>query len=60
MTKITRRTVVQGGLAAAAVITAPSIVRGQSKPSAARTVRAVFHGDSPTYAPIRTTATRSA
>ena len=60
MTKITRRIVVQGGLAAAAVITAPAIVRGQSKPSAARTVRAVFHGDIPTYDPIWTTANMSA
>jgi peptide/nickel transport system substrate-binding protein len=60
MSKITRRIVVQGGLAAAAVITAPAIVRGQSKPSAARTVRAVFHGDIPTYDPIWTTANMSA
>jgi peptide/nickel transport system substrate-binding protein len=60
MAKITRRTIMQGGLAAAAVITAPAIVRAQSKPSAARTIRAVFHGDIPTYDPIWTTANMSA
>jgi peptide/nickel transport system substrate-binding protein len=60
MTKITRRAALQSGAAAAALIAAPGIVRGQSRPAAARTVRAVFHGDIPTYDPIWTTANMSA
>ncbi len=60
MTKITRRTALQTGLATAAIVAAPSIVRGQAKPSAAKTVRAVFHGDIPTYDPIWTTANMTA
>lgn len=60
MTRITRRGALQTGIAAAAVVGAPSIVRGQAKPSPARTVRAVFHGDIPTYDPIWTTANMTA
>jgi peptide/nickel transport system substrate-binding protein len=60
MIKLTRRTMVKGSLAATAFIAAPSIVRGQTKPAAARTIRAVFHGDIPTYDPIWTTANMSA
>lgn len=60
MSKVTRRTVVKGGLAAAAIVAAPAIARAQSKPAAAKTVRAVFHGDIPTYDPIWTTANMSA
>ena len=60
MTKVTRRTVVQGGLAAAAVIAAPSVVRAQARPSAANTIRMVPHGDVPTYDPIWTTANMAA
>ncbi len=60
MTRITRRIVVQGGLASAAVIAAPAIRRARAQPSPARTVRAVFHGDIPTYDPIWTTANMSA
>lgn len=60
MFKITRRGALQGGLAVAASVGAPAIVRGQAKPSAARTVRAVFHGDIPTYDPIWTTANMTA
>ena len=58
--KITRRTALQTGIAAGALIAAPAIVRAQAKPSAARTVRAVFHGDIPTYDPIWTTANMTA
>ncbi len=60
MLKITRRGALQGSVAAAATVAAPSIVKGQTKPSAARTVRAVFHGDIPTYDPIWTTANMTA
>jgi len=60
MTKITRRTVVKSGLTAAALVAAPSIVRSQARPPASRTIRAVFHGDIPTYDPIWTTANMSA
>lgn len=60
MSKVTRRTVMKGGLAAAAIVAAPAIARAQSKPAAAKTVRAVFHGDIPTYDPIWTTANMSA
>ena len=60
MTKITRRTALQTGIAAGAVLAAPSVVRAQAKPSAAKTVRAVFHGDIPTYDPIWTTANMTA
>src|SRR5205823_14705876 len=57
MTRITRRTVIASGMAA---IAAPAIVRAQPRPSAARTIRAVLHGDIPTYDPIWTTANMSA
>jgi peptide/nickel transport system substrate-binding protein len=60
MSKLTRRSVVKSGLATVAFIAAPSIGRGQQKPPLARTVRAVFHGDIPTYDPIWTTANMSA
>jgi len=60
MPKLTRRIVVQGGLATAAIITAPAIRRARAQPSPAHTVRAVFHGDIPTYDPIWTTANMSA
>jgi len=60
MSRITRRTVLEGGLAAAAVAAAPAIARAQGKPSVAQTVRAVLHGDIPTYDPIWTTANMSA
>ncbi|MCC6472031.1 MAG: ABC transporter substrate-binding protein [Alphaproteobacteria bacterium] len=60
MFKITRRGALQGGLAVAASVGAPAIVRGQTRPSAARTIRAVFHGDVPTYDPIWTTANMAA
>src|SRR5260370_11653079 len=60
MPESARRSVIKGGIATAALIAAPAIVRGQTKPAAARTIRAVFHGDIPTYDPIWTTANMSA
>lgn len=64
MTKITRRSVVKGGMAAAAALAAPlaapSVVLGQAKPGAAKSVRAVMHGDVSAYDPIWTTANMSA
>jgi len=61
--KTTRRTFIKASLATATVSgagLAPSIVQGQARPSAARTIRAVMHGDIPTYDPIWTTANMSA
>ncbi len=60
MTKYARRTIIKGGIATAALVAAPGIVRGQTRPPASRTIRAVFHGDIPTYDPIWTTANMSA
>ncbi len=60
MTKITRRTAIRTGTAAATLLGAPSIGRAQSKPAANRTIRAVFHGDVPTFDPIWTTANMAA
>ena len=54
---ISRRTAVGAGLA---LVTAPAIVRAQSRPSPARTIRAITHGDVPTYDPIWTTANMAA
>ncbi len=58
--KTTRRTMLQTGLAAAGAASAPGVLRAQSRPPASRTVRAVMHGDIPTYDPIWTTANMSA
>ena len=60
MTRITRRTAIGSALAAVSMTGAPGVVRAQSKPAANRTVRAVFHGDIPTFDPIWTTANMSA
>ena len=60
MTKITRRSVVKGGLAATAAMVAPSVVLGQARPGTARSVRAVMHGDVSSYDPIWTTANMAA
>ena len=60
MTKIDRRTLLHGGLAAAAFAAAPSIGRAQTRPPASRTIRAVFHGDVPTFDAVWTTANMSA
>jgi peptide/nickel transport system substrate-binding protein len=55
--KTTRRTLL-GGVAAAAVT--PAIVIAQPAPPASRTVRAILHGDIPTFDPIWTTANMAA
>jgi peptide/nickel transport system substrate-binding protein len=47
-----------GGVAAAAVT--PGIVRAQPRPPANRTIRAILHGDIPTFDPIWTTANMAA
>ena len=52
----TRRSVLTGGLAAAALTSAPSIITTQAQPSRARTVRAVMHADLRVLDPIWTTA----
>ena len=52
----TRRSILKGGLAAAALTSAPSIVRTQAQPSRARTIRAVMHADLRVLDPIWTTA----
>lgn len=57
MTKFSRRAAIGGGLAA---IAAPGIARSQTRPAANRTIRAVFHGDVPTFDPIWTTANMAA
>ena len=41
----TRRTILKGGLAAAALTSAPSIIKTKAQPAAARTVKAVMHAD---------------
>ncbi|MGL5139141.1 MAG: ABC transporter substrate-binding protein, partial [Beijerinckiaceae bacterium] len=51
-----RRSVVKGGLAAAAFSSAPGILKAQTTPSRAKTLRAVIHGDIGSYDPIWTTA----
>jgi peptide/nickel transport system substrate-binding protein len=58
--KTTRRTVIGAGLVAATGVAAPGILRAQPRPPASRTVRAVMHGDIPTYDPIWTTANMAA
>ena len=55
-----RRTVLNGGVAAAAFAAAPGIVRAQTRPAASKTIRAVLHGDVPSFDPIWTTANMSA
>ena len=60
MTKITRRSAVAGGIAAAGLAAAPSIVRAQARPAAAKSIKVVMHGDIPTYDPIWTTANMAA
>src|SRR5207248_11358029 len=52
--RATRRRFLQTGLAATALAGAPTIVRAQ--PTAARTIRAVMHGDLRAFDPIWTTA----
>src|SRR5215211_1667025 len=52
----TRRGVLAGGLAAVTVTGAPGIVRSQTPPARARTIRAVMHADLRVLDPIWTTA----
>jgi len=52
----TRRSVLAGGLAAAAISGAPAIIPACAQPSAARTVKAVMHADLRVLDPIWTTA----
>ena len=52
----TRRRFVQGGLATGALVAAPATIRAQTTPTAARTIRAVLHGDLRVFDPIWTTA----
>src|SRR5436189_2588837 len=56
----TRRTILKGGLAAAVLTSAPSIIKTQAQPSAARTLKAVMHADLRVLDPIWTTANISA
>ena len=58
--KTTRRTLMAGAAAAATAISAPGVVRAQARPPASRTIRAVMHGDIPTFDPIWTTANMTA
>ena len=51
-----RRTVLKGAAATAAITSAPAIVQGQAAPSAARTLKAVMHADLRVFDPIWTTA----
>jgi peptide/nickel transport system substrate-binding protein len=53
----TRRNALTG---AAALLAAPNLAHAQARPAAARTVRAVMHGDVPTFDPIWTTANMAA
>ena len=56
----TRRRVLTGALATAALTGAPSIIRTHAQPAAARTVKAVMHADLRVLDPIWTTANISA
>ena len=56
----TRRSVLAGGLATAAMTSAPAIIKAQAQPSAARTLKAVMHADLRVLDPIWTTANISA
>lgn len=58
--KTTRRSVLGAGVAGAAVLAAPGIVQSQPAPPASRTIRAILHGDIPTFDPIWTTANMAA
>ena len=52
----TRRSVLAGGLATAAITSAHFIIKTQAQPSAARTIKAVMHADLRVLDPIWTTA----
>src|SRR5437868_13227861 len=51
-----RRAFVGGSAAAAAMVSAPGLIKAQSTPASARTLRAVLHGDLQVFDPIWTTA----
>src|SRR5262245_1611478 len=51
-----RRMFVKGTVASAAAMSAPNLLRAQTTPSKAQTVRAVLHGDLQVFDPIWTTA----
>ena len=51
-----RRAFVKGSAATAAVMSAPGLLKAQSAPTQARTLRAVLHGDLQVFDPIWTTA----
>src|SRR5205823_2495172 len=51
-----RRAFVKGTAATAAVVCAPGLIKAQSAPTRARTLRAVLHGDLQVFDPIWTTA----
>ena len=51
-----RRAFVKGGAAIAAVMSAPGLLKAQSTPTSARTLRTVLHGDLQVFDPIWTTA----
>ena len=55
-----RRRFLQAGLAATAAVAAPGRLTAQSAPPAAKTIRAVMHGDLTVLDPIWTTANMSA
>ena len=55
--KTTRRTLIKNGLATAVAATSfPGILKAQTAPTKARTLRAVIHGDIGSFDPIWTTA----
>jgi len=51
-----RRAFVKGSAAAAAVMSAPGLIKAQIPPTRARTLRTVLHGDLQVFDPIWTTA----
>src|SRR5436305_14051424 len=51
-----RRAFVTGSAATAVLVTAPNLIKAQSAPTPARTLRAVLHGDLQVFDPIWTTA----
>ena len=60
--KTTRRSLIKAGLAGTALagIGAPGVLRAQQRPGAAKTIRAVMHGDLRVFDPIWTTANMTA
>src|SRR3954468_6563352 len=51
-----RRAFVKGSAATAALMSTPGLLKAQSPPTRARTLRAVLHGDLQVFDPIWTTA----